>query len=90
MNSTTYPLSTPIQQVINITQYNVSLYNFTLNTSVTISVNILDENNRVINSLNFMLEGEDYQNWGNDDAYIKTFVETKINELYSHPATTAS
>jgi hypothetical protein len=53
-----------------------------LNTSVTISVNILDENNKSIETFTLLLEGDDYNNWGNDDSYIKTFVETKINELY--------
>jgi len=82
MNSTTYHLSTPIQKVINITHYNICLYNFILNTSVTISVNILDENNKSIETFTLLLEGDDYNNWGNDDSYIKTFVETKINEFY--------
>lgn len=82
MNITNYNLKNPIQKVINIKSYNISLYNFILNKSVSVNVNVLEDDNQIINNFSFILEGDDYNNWGVDDNYITNLVESKIHNLY--------
>ena len=82
MNSSNYKLKNPIQKITNITSYSISLYNFILNKSVTIQVNVLDDTNTVINQFSFILEGDEYNNWGNNDNYITNLIEKKIQALY--------
>jgi len=82
MYSTNYKLTTPLQKVLIITQYCITFYNLILNTSVCMNVDVFDENGKAIETFKLILEGDDYNNWGNNDNYIKTFVEAKINELY--------
>jgi len=82
MNFTNYKLKDPIQKIINITNYSISLYSFILNYSVNIKVNVLDDTNQVINSFDTILEGDEYKNWGNNDNYITNLIEKKIHDLY--------
>ena len=82
MSYSYYKLKNPIQIITNITQYKISFSNLILNKSVTIQVNILDHTNTVINQFSFDLEGDEYNNWGNNDDYIINLIEKKIHDLY--------
>jgi acetone carboxylase gamma subunit len=82
MNFSNYKLKNPIQKIMNITQYNINFSNFILNKSVTIQVNVFDDTNTVINQFSFILEGDEYNNWGNNDDYITNLIEKKIHDLY--------
>jgi hypothetical protein len=82
MSYTNYQLKNPIQKIINIKSFNISLSNLILNKCVTIQVNILDDTNTVINNFIYNLEGDEYNNWGNIDDYITNLIEKKIHDLY--------
>jgi hypothetical protein len=51
--------------------------NLELYKSVTVHARLMD-NNEMVKSERFVIEGEDYTNWGNDDDYIVNYVLTKL------------
>ena len=44
-----------------------------------IMVVLFDENDKVIDNRCYVLDGEDFLNWGNDDKYLVNWVKTKLN-----------
>jgi len=58
---------------IQIRVMNVELYK-----SVSVYV-MLFSDKTVVDTKNFLLTGDDYTSWGNDDDYIVNYVLTKLN-----------
>jgi len=67
------------QTVTNIiTSFTVNVTNIQLFVSANISVNLFNADPRLINTVDWPLVGEDYENWANDDQYIIDYVATKL------------
>jgi hypothetical protein len=60
------------KQYFSINILRVQIFEF-----VIISVEFYDENKVSIERTDLKLEGDDYTNWGNDDAYLVNYVATK-------------
>ena len=45
----------------------------------TIMVVLFDENDKVIDNRCYVLDGEDFLNWGNDDKYLVNWIKNKLN-----------
>lgn len=56
-------------------------------TSVTLSVELFDENSNNIDNKIIKLTGDDYAKWGNDDTYIKNVVINKLYQLLQNTTT---
>lgn len=39
---------------------------------------LYDENDKAIDNRTYMLEGEDFLNWGSDDKYLVNWIKTKL------------
>ena len=62
---------------------NVSLYYFDLhtvipNTSVSYSIICLDDDKKEVLRIDGLIEGEEYENWGQDDQYILDLIKSKV------------
>lgn len=62
---------------------NVSLYYFDLhtvvpNTSVSYSIICLDHDKTEVLRIDGLIEGEEYNNWGQDDQYILDLIKSKV------------
>jgi hypothetical protein len=62
---------------------NVSLYYFDLhtvvpNTSVSYSIICLDDEKKEVLRIDGRIEGEEYDNWGQDDQYILDIIKSKV------------
>lgn len=62
---------------------NVSLYYFDLhtvvpNTSVSYSIICLDDEKKEVLRIDGLIEGEEYDNWGQDDQYILDIIKSKV------------
>ena len=62
----------------NITNLQIRVISLALFTSVTVNVNLFSGNEFII-SKSYILEGDEYTNWGNDDNYIINYVLTKLD-----------
>jgi hypothetical protein len=53
-----------------------------LGISASILVELYDENNNFIQNITFILDGDNYQSWKNDDIpYIDNFIVESINKI---------
>ena len=62
---------------------NISLYYFDLhtvipNTSVSYSIICLDDDKKEVLRIDGLIEGEEYENWGQDDQYILDLIKSKV------------
>lgn len=79
--------SEPIESQIKVKAYNYQLNNVILNQSVSYIIYIYDDLGNDIFFIAGIIEGEEYQNWGNDDAYMESLLEQKVRD-YLHPSIT--
>lgn len=67
------------QTVTNIiTSFIVTVTNVQLFTSAILSVDLLNDEPKLINTVSLVLAGEDYNNWANNDDYIINYVATQL------------
>jgi hypothetical protein len=58
---------------------NIDMRVIGLNLGSSVSVNVILKNNdSFINSVNYDISGQEYEDWGNDDMYIENLVLQKL------------
>lgn len=50
-----------------------------LNYKCCVVATTYDKNNNLLYEKQFVIEGEEYTNWGNDDDYLKNLISTKLD-----------
>ena len=70
----------PFDKIVTKVIYSFEIQNteITLFNSAKIRVNLLNEQKNIVDVSIVILEGDDYNNWGNDDNYIINFVANKF------------
>ena len=58
--------------------FNYRVRSLVLSESVSFSVILYDQFNKTLNIQTITINGEDYNNWGNDDTYIIKFICNKL------------
>lgn len=71
MELSVQPKSEVIEKVI--AKMNINISSLTLGKECSFSVTLLTENSDFVKHELVYLRGDDYANWGNDDAYIVNF-----------------
>lgn len=74
----TFPLLVPVEIKHTGIKARATIQSLTLGISATISVVIMTQDDSVIDTRVYILEGQDYTNWGNDDLYIQHWVQEKL------------
>lgn len=64
-------------KVFVINNIDMRVTGLNLGTSVSVNV-ILKNNDSFINSVNYDISGQEYDDWGNDDTYIENLVLQKL------------
>ncbi len=62
-----------------ITKFNINYITVNLFDSVNINVVLFDENNMPCDTKNYIMNGDEYKLWGDDDNYIVDWIKSKIN-----------
>ncbi len=70
-------VGSPYTKTYTINKVIIRVMNLELYKSVTVHARLMD-NNEMVKSERFVIEGEDYTNWGNNDDYIVNYVLTKL------------
>lgn len=85
MNFTYYTLENPVEKVIRqeITKYRIDNVNVTPFQMATITCILCDDNDTFIEARTFIMEGEDYANWNNNDLYLINWLNAKIENIYN-------
>jgi hypothetical protein len=67
-----------IVTTVNVTKVEILEGNIQLNQSARFPVRLLNEDGNLIGIEFVTIEGEDYTNWSDDDAYITTLILNKL------------
>jgi hypothetical protein len=65
-------------KVFIINNVEMRIINLSLGKYVDVNA-VLKQNNNFISSQNFRIQGEEYDNWGNDDQYIEKLILQKLD-----------
>lgn len=70
------------EQNVNVTHlvdyFEINVISLNLNTSVSVIVNCYDNTMSFLFSKTFLIEGEEYLGWGNDDSYLINLISKKM------------
>lgn len=78
-----YPIFPPVEQVIRTVIVGFRIENVSVNlfASANISVSYLDDRGYNIGGNVFLMEGEDYALWNNDDEYLVVWTTTQVKQV---------
>ena len=81
MNDEFLPIYPNLKRIINIVKFKYTILEIQLFTSVRIAVYLYNEHDSLIEATQFLIEGQEYNNWANDDKYIVNLIKQKIQLL---------
>ena len=61
-----------------ICAFKYSVKKLILNESITFTILLLDQNSKILQVTEVIMDGEDYKNWTNDDTYVINFISKKL------------
>ena len=67
-----------IVKTYTVEKIDISISDLKLNENVVLNTLLISDTGELIDSVNFTLEGEEYQRWSNDDTYIIDLVCEKL------------
>ena len=67
-----------IVKTYTVEKIDISISDLKLNENVVLNTLLISDTGELIDSVNFTLEGEEYQRWSSDDTYIIDLVCEKL------------
>ena len=67
-----------IKKTINICSFKYNILEIKLSESVRIAVYLFNENNLMVDSRQYLINGNEYAAWSTDDKYIINLIKQKI------------
>ena len=80
MNQEEFPVYPNIKRIVNICKFKYAILEIILFKSIRIAVYLYNENDLLIEARQYVIEGDEYNAWSNDDKYILTSLKQKIQE----------
>lgn len=77
-NNKSYTFYPPIKKEIVINSFKINIIHLELFKCVRIMVMLYDINEKLIDNRMFMLDGDEYKAWSDDDNYIIRYVKEKL------------
>ena len=78
MNQEEFPVYPNIQRILKIVKFTYQILEIKLFESVRIAVYLYSDQDVMIEARQYIIEGEEYNNWSNDDKYIINLLKQKI------------
>jgi len=73
-----YPVYPNIKRIVSICKFKYTILEIILFKSIRIAVYLYNENDMLIESRQYLIEGDEYNAWSNDDQYIIKLLKEKI------------
>jgi hypothetical protein len=91
MNNLETPIT--ITQVVKnervCTQYTFELMNWIIHKEVSLVINFYGDDTQPLHCLHTVvvkIEGDEYQQWGDDDSYIESIVQRELQKIHAETA----
>ena len=78
MNEQQITLYPNMKKTLNICSFRYKILEIKLKEGVRVAVYLFNENDWLVDSKQFLIEGEEYMRWGNDDQYLINLLKQKI------------
>ena len=78
MNQEEFPIYPNIQRILKIVKFTYQILEIKLFESVRIAVYLYTDQDVMIEARQYIIEGEEYNNWSTDDKYIINLLKQKI------------
>lgn len=82
MDINEFPVYPNIKKYVTICKARWQILEMKLFESVRIAVYLYDDRGIVIESKQFLITGEEYKAWANDDTYLLRLIKQKIQDAY--------
>jgi hypothetical protein len=73
-----YPVYPNINKILKIVKFKYTILEIILFKSIRIAVYLYNENDLLIEARQYVIEGDEYNAWSNDDNYIIKLLKDKI------------
>jgi hypothetical protein len=73
-----YPVYPNIKRIISICKFKYNILEIILFKSIRIAVYLYNENDMLIESRQYLIEGDEYNAWSQDDQYIIKLLKEKL------------
>ena len=80
MENDEFPVYPNLKRITNICKCKYQILEIILFKSVRIAVYLYSDQDALIESKQYIIEGDEYNNWSNDDKYIINLLKQKIQE----------
>ena len=80
---TAIPLDNPTAfcEIKTVHSYEYSIMEYKPHAYATYSIHLLGPNGEGLKNIDGKIEGDDFANWGTDDAYLDNYIKTKVTEF---------
>ena len=69
-----------IKRIVNICKFKYHILEIKLFESIRIAVYLFNENDMLIESRQYLIQGQEYADWSNDDKYLINLLKQKIQD----------
>jgi hypothetical protein len=80
MNSDFINVYPNIKRIVNICKFKYLILEIKLFESIRIAVYLYNENDLLIESRQYLIQGAEYEAWADDDKYLINLIKQKIQE----------
>ena len=78
MNQEEFPIYPNIQRILKIVKFTYQILEIKLFESVRIAVYLYSDQDVMIEARQYIIEAEEYANWGTEDKYLVNLLKQKI------------
>ena len=78
MNQEEFPVYPNINKILKIVKFKYTILEIILFKSIRIAVYLYNENDLLIEARQYVIEGDEYEAWSQDDNYIIKLLKEKI------------
>ena len=70
-----------IKRIVSICKFKYLILELKLFESIRVAVYLYNENDLLIESRQYLIQGDEYNSWGNDDKYLVNLIKQKISTI---------
>jgi hypothetical protein len=80
---TEIPVYPNIKKTVTICKAKIRILEMVMFESVRVAVYLMDDRDIVVESTQYLIQGDEYKSWADDDKYIVNLVRQKIQQQYN-------